>query len=188
MRTMCQCVCVNMWVWTSVCMCLFNLFGVGLSSSTGVHKLFYMWQVQQMTHWHGHIVVDPQTNHLFKRHFKRHSKRQPDGAWKILCCLLFSICNHSTWFADFLWCVKCCARIYKNSAAGHMVELKQCEKWELSLSVCLYNHNTWVLCAPHQSLSVQYRSQAPSESSISSWTKEKKNSRHPKQSFLHCLL
>lgn len=109
-----------------------------------------------LTCWHGHIVADPQTNHLFKRHFKRHSERQPDGAWKILWHLLFSICNHSAWFALFLlWCVKCCARFYKNLASAQMFELKKCEKWELSLSVCLYNHNTWVLNSPHQSRCIQ---------------------------------
>lgn len=52
-----------------------------------------------MTRWHGHITADLQTNHHFKGHVKRRSERQADGAWKILCRLLFSICNHSAWFA-----------------------------------------------------------------------------------------
>lgn len=93
------------WIWACVYMCFFNLFRVGFCRGpAGVHEplswdRFTCDQDQQMTRWHGHIAADPQTNHRFKGHFKRRSERQADGAWKILCRLLFSICNHSAWFA-----------------------------------------------------------------------------------------
>lgn len=97
---------------------------------------FHVWQDQQMTRWRCHIFSDPQTNHIFKRHFKRETLRKATRWGPGKSCAVFyspsAIIQLDSLF--FLRCVKCCARSYTNLAVGQMFKKQtECEKWELSL-------------------------------------------------------
>lgn len=85
---------------------------------TGAHAAVSC--VTRTRRWPADMVAsfeDRQTNHCFKGHFKRHSDRRADGAWKKPCAsFYFPTCNHSVWSArSFGFCDawKCCARVYK---------------------------------------------------------------------------
>lgn len=144
-----------------------------------------MRQDQQMTRWHADMVTSLRTHRQIT--FLKDTLRDPQKGNQMgpgkSCAVFYSpsvIIQRDS--LSLLWCVKCCARFYKNLAAGQMFALKRCEKWEWSLRVCLYDHNTWVLYSAHQSWCIQYPSLLQPESSISS-SRRKKKTRHPKLSF-----
>lgn len=147
-----------------VCVCGFrHMFTCVWGGAAQLHRCtqtqflwdgFNMWQDQQKTRWHDHFIADPQTNHLFKRHFKRLPRKATRWGLEKSCAFFYfpSVIIQLD-LRSLLWCMKCCARIYKIQRRDRCLSLRR-EKWELSLSVCLYDRITWSLYPPHQSRSV----------------------------------
>lgn len=115
MRTIC------VWIWARVYMCFFNLLRAGFS---GLHRCtrtpfmepFHMWQDQQMTRWHADMVTSLQTHRqitFLKDTLRDAQKGNQMGPGKS-CAVFYSpsaIIQLDS--LSLLWCVKCCARIYK---------------------------------------------------------------------------
>lgn len=150
---------------------------------------FNMWQVQQKTRWHDHIIADPQTNHLFKRHFKRLPRKATRWGLEKSCAFFYfpSVIIQLD-LRSLLWCMKCCARIYKIQRRDRCLSLRHV-KSENCLKVSVYtiaSRGDFILRIKVKAFNITFV--VHSESSVFSMDEKKKTSRHPKQSFLCCLL
>ena len=146
--------------WACIYVCAFDILRVGLVAFPQVYKDPFMRLFscdstsQQMIRQHADMATSLLTHRQITflkdtlRDARRGNQMEPGKS----CAVFYSpsaIIQLDSLF--LLWCVKCCARIYKNLVVRQMFELQKCEKCKLSLSVCLYDHNTWVLYSPHQS-------------------------------------